>query len=260
MLEIDGLSVSFGGVRALDDVGFVVPPGATVGLIGPNGSGKTTLVNALTGMVQARGSVRVDGAPLRLGAPGPSYRAGIVRTYQTPRVFAALSCLENLLLAMRPRRFNGFTGSTLARAAMHRTERARWDRATELLARVGLEDRAEEPAGDLPYGRQRVLELARALAAEPRIVLLDEPAAGLNQAETQELAGLVAGVHESGISVLVIEHKIDFVTSLCERIVVLELGRKIAEGEPATVFADQRVIEAYLGVEHAGEVRRAPGA
>lgn len=247
MLEIDQLSVTFGGVHALDGVSFEVERGTTVGLIGPNGSGKTTLVNAVTGMVSATGTVRVDGSELRLGAPGPSYQAGIVRTYQTPRVFADLSCLENVLLAMRPRHRNGFLGATVLRREMLGSERERWAEAAALLERVGLGDRTEAPAGDLSYGRQRILEFARGLAAQPSLILLDEPAAGLNQVETDELAALIAAVRADGIAVLVIEHKIDFVTELCERIVVLELGRKIAEGEPAAVFADHRVMDAYLG-------------
>ena len=247
MLEIDDLSVSFGGVRALDGVSLTVADGQTVGLIGPNGSGKTTLVNALTGMVSATGSVRVDGHALRLGSAGPSYTRGILRTYQTPRVFAELTCLENLTLAMRDRRGNGLIGATFGRRAMLRRERHRWQTATALLDRVGLREVAEQPAGDLAYGRQRVLELARALAAEPVLILLDEPAAGLNQAETDELADLIASIHEDGVSMLVIEHKIDFVTRLCPTMVVLELGRKIAEGPPVDVFADQRVMDAYLG-------------
>ncbi|MEO6122290.1 MAG: ABC transporter ATP-binding protein [Ilumatobacteraceae bacterium] len=247
MLEITDLSVSFGGVRALDNVSLTVADGQTVGLIGPNGSGKTTLVNALTGMVAANGSVRVDGVKLRLGAPGPSYQRGILRTYQTPRIFADLTCLENVLLAMRDRRGNGLIGATLGRRSMLRRERSRWTRGTDLLARVGLRELAEKTAGDLAYGRQRVLELGRALAAEPSVILLDEPAAGLNQAETDELADLIASIHDDGVSMLVIEHKIDFVTRLCPTMVVLELGRKIAEGPPIDVFADRRVMNAYLG-------------
>ena len=247
MLEIDELSVSFGGVRALDRVSLTVPDGHTVGLIGPNGSGKTTLVNAMTGMVPATGSVRVNGSALRLGNPGPSYRLGILRTYQTPRVFAELTCLENLTIAMRDRSGTGLIGATFGRRSMLRGERGRWARATELLNRVGLRELAEQPAGDLAYGRQRVLELARALAADPQLILLDEPAAGLNQAETDELADLISSIHDDGVSMLLIEHKIDFVTRLCPSMVVLELGRKIAEGPPVEVFADQRVMDAYLG-------------
>jgi ABC-type branched-subunit amino acid transport system ATPase component len=250
VLEIDQLSVSFGGVRAVDGVSFRMPEAGTVGLVGPNGSGKTTLVNALTGMVPAIGHVAVGGARLRLGRPGDSYRLGIVRTYQTPRVFASLTCLENIVLAMSPRNGTGLTGAVLRRPAMLRAERERWRRGRELLDRVGLGALTDVAAGELAYGRQRVLELARGLAASPRLILLDEPAAGLNQAETDELADIIAGVQADGIGVLLIEHKIDFVTRLCPTIVVLELGHKIAEGAPAEVFADQRVMDAYLGAVH----------
>lgn len=250
MLEVDDLSVSFGGVRAVDSVGFAMSEATTLGLVGPNGSGKTTLVNALTGMVAAAGRVRVGGTAMRLGRPGESYRLGVVRTYQTPRVFASLTCLENLALAMSPRKGTGLIGAVVRRRSMLRAERERWARAEQLLSEVGLESMADVASGELSYGRQRILELARCLAAVPRLILLDEPAAGLNQAETDELADIIAAVQRQGIGVLLIEHKIDFVTRLCPTIVVLELGRKIAEGPPAEVFADRRVMDAYLGAVH----------
>ncbi|MDZ7791702.1 MAG: ABC transporter ATP-binding protein [Xanthomonadales bacterium] len=247
MLDVDELTVSFGGVRAVSDVSFSLGEGATVGIIGPNGAGKTTLVNALTGMVEASGSVSVDGEPLRLGRPGPAYHAGIVRTYQTPRTFAGLSCLENVIVGMGNRARTGLSSAWFRRPSMLEMERGRWARAEEILRGVNLGSVAETDAGELSYGRQRLLELGRAIAAEPRLILLDEPAAGLNGPETDALADLILDLSTRGVGLLVIEHKLDFVTRVCPEVIVLDLGRAIAAGPTQEVFRDPQVMDAYLG-------------
>ncbi len=247
MLRAEDIAVHFGGVRAVDGVGMTVSDGSAVGLVGPNGSGKSTFLNALTGVVAATGTLSVDGNPVRLGRPAAVRRLGIARTFQTPQNFAELSCIENVLLADVDRRFTGLFASWFARPAMWRHERARWERAVAALDQVGLADHAERPAGLLSYGQQRLLELARGLVGTPSILLLDEPSAGLNASETTGLGQILAAVNATGTSLLVVDHKIDFIDALCDHIVVLQLGQVVAEGPPATVWKDPVVIEAYLG-------------
>lgn len=247
MLRAEDIAVRFGGVRAVDGVSLEVPDGVAVGLVGPNGSGKSTFLNALTGVVPATGQVTVDGTAVPLGKPRVVRGRGIARTFQTPQNFAELSCIENVLLADADRRFTGLAGAWFARPAMWRRERARWERAMAALDRVGLAALAERDAGLLSYGQQRLLELARSLVGQPRILLLDEPSAGLNAAETEQLGAILADVNAGGTSLLVVDHKIDFIDSLCSHIVVLQLGQVVAAGPPATVWKDPVVIEAYLG-------------
>jgi branched-chain amino acid transport system permease protein len=249
IIEARDISVSFGGVRAVDDVSLAVHENEIVGLIGPNGSGKSTFVNALTGVVSANGSLLIDGARTGLGRPAVVRRAGILRTYQTPQTFLALSCIENVLLSTSDRQLTGILSAWFLRPLMLRRERRRWARAAAALEEVGLLDRAELPAAGLSYGQQRLLELARVIAADPRVILLDEPSAGLNAAETQNLSRHLARLRDRGIALLVIDHKIDFISQLCDRVAVLELGHKVAEGDPATIWEDERVISAYLGVD-----------
>jgi ABC-type branched-subunit amino acid transport system ATPase component len=246
LLEITDLSVRFGGVVAVDGVSLAVADGEIYGLVGPNGSGKTTLLNAVTGVVDADGSLAVAGRPVPLGRPLRSRAAGVLRMFQAPQTFTGLTCLENALLATDDAS-SGLGGAWLARPAMWRRERARWAVGRAALERVGLADLADEPAGLLTYGQQRLLELARAIAGDPRLILLDEPSAGLNDAETAELARLCRSLRTDGLTLVVIDHKIDFIDSICDRIAVLELGRLIAQGRPSEVWADARVIEAYLG-------------
>jgi ABC-type branched-subunit amino acid transport system ATPase component len=175
----------------------------------------------------------------------------MLRTYQAPQTYDHLSCIEDVLVSTADRKLTGTTASWFLRPAVVRHERERWRIANDALARVGLADLAETPAGRLTYGQRRLLELARAIAGEPTVLLLDEPSAGLDAAETAQLSGHLRGLRDDGVSLLVIDHKLDFITQLCDRVAVLELGHLVAVGDAATVFQDQRVVDAYLGVAEA---------
>lgn len=231
-LELKDVSVTFGGVRALDGVSLEIEPGTVLGLIGPNGAGKTTLINAITGLVRpGSGSIRLGGTALERLPQHRVARAGISRTYQNIRLFGALSILENLQ-----------AGAFAQRTPLDA------DAARALLEAVSMQESdLARRAGTLPYGAQRRLEIARALAARPRIVLLDEPAAGMNPHETQSLRGLIRGLAERGIGVLLVEHDMPLVSAVSDRIVVLNFGRTIASGTPAEIARNPAVIEAYLG-------------
>lgn len=248
VLRASGIRVSFGGVRAVAGVDVEVRRGEILGLIGPNGSGKSTLLNAVTGVVPAEGTLEVAGRSVPLGRPPRSRRAGLARTYQTPQTFTTLTCLENVLLGTPDRRRTGAAASVLARPVVLADEKARWAAAQAALVEVGLPSHAERSAAGLPHRDQRLLELARALVGRPRVLLLDEPSAGLNAAETAELRDLLLRLRDGGLSLLVVDHKIDFITALCDRVVVLELGRLVAEGDPHGIWEDQRVVDVYLGV------------
>jgi ABC-type branched-subunit amino acid transport system ATPase component/ABC-type branched-subunit amino acid transport system permease subunit len=248
VLEAEDVRVRFGGVLAVDGVSLTLRANEILGLVGPNGSGKTTFLNALTGVVPATGSVRVMGRPVRLGRPGRARARQVLRTYQSPQTYEHVSCIEDVLLSTSDRRLSGISAACLLRPPTLRHERERWHRANLALERVGLVGLAEQTTARLTYGQRRLLELARVIAAEPSIVLLDEPSAGLNAAETAQLARHLEGVRADGVTILLVDHKLDFVTSLCDRIAVLELGRLVAVGRPDDVFADERVVDAYLGV------------
>lgn len=248
MLEAREVSVHFGGVIAVERVSITVPEGQIVGLVGPNGSGKTTFLNALTGLVTAAGSVVLAGEILPLGRPREAHGRGLLRTFQTPQTFIELSCIENVLLSTRDRRLAGLTGAWVRRRGMWRHEEERWERARAALKRVGMVQFAERPAEGLAYGQQRLLEIARALAAEPTVLMLDEPFAGLNATESDRLADILAGLRADGVTMLLVDHKIDYVDRLSDRLVVLHLGEVIAEGTPAEAFGSPEVVDAYLGV------------
>lgn len=245
------VDVSFGGVRAVVDVSFELRNGQILGLIGPNGSGKTTLLNALTGVVRAKGELRMSGHQVPLGRPEPPRRAGLARVYQAPQLLPDLTCAENVMVGAADMSMRGVLAASLRRRRMWKHERQRVAQAATQLDRVGLGSRALTAAGLLSYGEQRLLELARALAAEPVVLLLDEPSAGLNEDETRALASVLRSVRSAGTSLVVVDHKIDFIDALCDEVLVLELGRRIACGSPEVVWSDERVMDAYLGVRRA---------
>jgi ABC-type branched-subunit amino acid transport system ATPase component len=254
LLRVEELSIRFGGLAALSDVSFDVAEGEILGLIGPNGAGKSTVFNVLSGLYRPdAGRVTFAGASLLDLAPHAIARRGIARTFQNTEVCRPLSVLDNVLVGLHSRLRGGVFGAALWSARVAREERAARERAGALLARLGLNDVADVEAGGLPLGRQKRLEMARALAAEPRCLLLDEPAGGLNPTETRALMDLIVRLREElRLTLIVVEHDMPLVMGISDRVAVLHYGRKIAEGKPREVASNAAVIEAYLGTEEDG--------
>jgi branched-chain amino acid transport system ATP-binding protein len=247
-LELRGIVKSFGGVRAIRDVSFAVREGALTAVIGPNGAGKTTLFNLITNLVRAdAGVVALFGRPLGGLDAARIAGLGLVRTFQTARVLSGTTVLENVLVGAHRRVRAGPWRQALQLSDARAEERRLRAEAGSLLEALGLGDRADDAASDLPVGSQKLVELARALMAAPRVLLLDEPAAGLNDAETAELAIVLRDIRASGTTLVVVEHNMSLVMGIADEVVVLDAGAVIAMGGPAAVQTDERVIEAYLG-------------
>lgn len=248
LLEANAVAKHFGGVKALRDVSLTIRRGEVYGLIGPNGAGKTTFFNCMTGLyVPDGGGFMFDGAPLIADAPHQAAERGIARTFQNIRLFGNMTALENVMVGRHVRTRAGVVGAMLHTRGTRDEEAAIRKRALDLLHYVRIEDRAEDLAKNLSYGDQRRLEIARALATEPRLLCLDEPAAGMNATETEALRELIEGIRRDGTTILLIEHDVKLVMGLCDRVAVLDYGALVIEDVPAVVQKDQRVIEAYLG-------------
>ncbi len=251
LLDVSGATVTFGGIHALTEADFAIAAGSVTALIGPNGAGKTTMLNAITGMVPlSGGAIRLGGEDIAGLPPHKRAAAGVVRTFQNLEVFTSMTVLENVMTGRHALTRYPVFSSLLRTPAFGRTERACREYALYCLEFVGLTDARDTPAGDLPYGRQRLLEMARALAAEPRLLLLDEPAAGLNSRETARLGELIHAIRDTlGVTVGLVEHDMDLVMNVSDAITVLHFGHPLASGTPEAIQGNAEVVRAYLGEE-----------
>lgn len=250
-LSVDSVTKRFGGLVAVKDVSFSVDKNSITGLIGPNGAGKTTLFNCITGaLAPSEGTVKFEGRDITGTSPHLVAQAGLIRTFQLARLFKRMTVLENVMVGCHTTGRAGTLACLLGTPAVLREEAKLKRKAKEILDFVGLADLTHAKADSIPFGQQRLLELARAMAAEPRVLLLDEPAAGLNSHESEVLAELIVNLQKEGLTIQVIEHNMQFIMSLCNTIIVLDHGGLIAQGTPGEIKRDQRVINAYLGKEY----------
>jgi branched-chain amino acid transport system ATP-binding protein len=248
MLRLQGITKVFGGLIALEEVSFSVEDGTITGIIGPNGAGKTTLFNIVSGIYpQNSGNVYLGGGNISRFAPEKLARLGLVRTFQNVELFGQMTVLENVMVGLHTKSKSGILSCAFKLPGHIREEKYIRERGLQWLEFTGMVELAEVKAGNLPFGKGRLLEIARALALEPRMILMDEPAAGLNSHETIGLAALIRRIRESGVTVVLVEHDMDLVMDVCDTVVVLNLGRKLAEGTPREIQENTAVITAYLG-------------